>query len=45
MGSVGFFTQKVVNNWNGLAAKVVSACSVASFKSRLDVESRALRGE
>ena len=31
-----FFTQRVVNDWNGLPSYVVEAPSVSAFKNRLD---------
>ena len=31
-----FFSQRIVNHWNGLPEEVVSAESVNTFKNRLD---------
>ena len=31
-----FFTQRIINSWNGLPQEVVSAHTIASFKSMLD---------
>ena len=31
-----FFSQRVVNRWNGLSEEVVSAGTVEAFKRRLD---------
>ena len=31
-----FFTQHIINSWNSLPQEVVSAHTIASFKSKLD---------